>query len=120
MVLKYSRNEVRDKVERKPQSALQGSQNSEFVVKMELGQIVYSKAGRDSGRYFAVVEIVDDDYVKIADGKLRKLKNAKLKKVKHLKTNGDRLEKIAHKLNSGTQVFDAELRSALRAFNGDN
>ena len=35
---------------------------------MELGQVVYSKQGRDSGRYYAVVEIVDETYVKIADG----------------------------------------------------
>ena len=35
---------------------------------MELGQVVYSKSGRDSGRYYAVVEIVNADYVRIADG----------------------------------------------------
>lgn len=84
---------------------------------MELGQVVYSKAGRDSGSYYAVVEIVDDDFVKIADGDARKLKKAKLKRIKHLKPSGDRLVRIGEKLQAGEQVFDAELRSALRSYN---
>lgn len=84
---------------------------------MELGQVVYSKQGRDSDRYYAVVEIVDDTYVKIADGKLRRVKSPKLKKVKHLKTKGDMLDKISEKLKQNAQVFDTELRSALRPYN---
>lgn len=84
---------------------------------MELGQVVYSKQGRDSGRYYAVIEIVDDTYVKIADGKLRRVKSPKLKKVKHLKTKGDMLDKISEKLKQNAQVFDTELRSALRPYN---
>ena len=84
---------------------------------MELGQVVYSKQGRDSGRYYAVVEIVDETYVKIADGKLRRVKSPKLKKVKHLKTKGDMLEKISEKLKQNAQVFDTELCSALRPYN---
>lgn len=84
---------------------------------MELGQIVYSKAGRDCGKYYAVVEIVDENRVKIADGDLRRIKSAKLKNVKHLQSDGDMLEKIAEKLKNGTQVFDAELFSALRFYN---
>ena len=84
---------------------------------MELGLIVYSKAGRDQGAYYAVVEIVDENTVKIADGDLRHIKSAKLKNVKHLQSTGDVLEKIAEKLKNGMQVFDAELHSALRFYN---
>lgn len=84
---------------------------------MELGQIVYSKAGRDSGKYFCVVEIVGEDRVKIADGDLRRIKRAKTKNVKHLSTDGDLLAKVAEKLKAGQQVFDAELFSALRFYN---
>ena len=46
---------------------------------MELGQVVYSIRGRDSGRFYVVVEKVDSDFVKIADGKLRRIKSPKLK-----------------------------------------
>lgn len=84
---------------------------------MELGQIVYSKAGRDSGKFFAVVELVGEDRVKIADGDARRIKKAKLKNVKHLQSDGDVLAKIAEKLKNGTQIFDAELYSALRFYN---
>ena len=76
---------------------------------MEIGEIVYSKAGRDRGRYFAVVEIVGEGFVRVADGDVRRIKNAKLKNVKHLRSTGDRLEKIADKLARGAQVFDKEL-----------
>ena len=51
---------------------------------MKLGEIVLSVAGRDAGKHFAVVEIVDDNHVRIADGDLRRIKTAKLKKIKHL------------------------------------
>lgn len=81
---------------------------------------MYSKAGRDNERYYAVVEIVDEEFVRIADGDVRKLKTAKLKRSKHLKPNGDKLEKIGEKLLKGVQVFDAELRSALRPYNDKN
>ncbi len=84
---------------------------------MKLGEIVYSKAGRDAGTYYAVVEIVDENKVKIADGDLRHIKCAKLKNVKHLQSTNDVLEKIAEKLENGMQVFDAELFSALRFYN---
>lgn len=83
---------------------------------MELGQVVYSIAGRDSKRHFVVVEIVSDTEVKIADGDLRRIRSAKLKKTKHLHSTGDVLEKIANKLKSEAQIFDAELYSALRFY----
>lgn len=83
---------------------------------MKKGDIVYSKSGRDEGRCFAVVEIIDEGFVRIADGDLRRIKNAKLKNVKHLRATGDRLERIADKLESGVQVFDSELFSALRLY----
>ena len=83
---------------------------------MKKGDIVYSKSGRDEGRYFAVVDIIGEGFVRIADGDLRRIKNAKLKNVKHLRATGDRLERIADKLESGVQVFDSELFSALRLY----
>ena len=44
-----------------------------------IGSVVLSTAGRDKGRFFLVVAIVDDKYVKIADGELRPQEKAKLK-----------------------------------------
>lgn len=83
---------------------------------METGDIVYSKSGRDRGRYYAVVSVEENGYVRIADGDLRRIRNAKLKNVRHLRETGDSLPKIAEKLQSGAQVFDTELYSALRLY----
>jgi ribosomal protein L14E/L6E/L27E len=87
---------------------------------MKLGEIVLSVAGRDAGKHFAVAEIVDDNHVRIADGDLRRIKTAKLKKIKHLKTSDETLDKIAEKLENGLQVFDSELKSAIRVYNEKN
>ena len=42
-----------------------------------LGSIVTSLCGRDKGRSFVVVEIIDADYVYIADGRLRRVESPK-------------------------------------------
>lgn len=84
---------------------------------MEIGEVVFSKAGRDSGKFFIVTEIVDDTFVLIADGGIRKLNKPKKKKIKHLSPTGDIIENIARKLIEGSKVFDKELGSALRAYN---
>lgn len=84
---------------------------------MELGEVVFSKAGRDKKSYYVIVEIVDEGFVKIADGKIRKITNPKLKNVKHLKQIGVVLDKIKTKLTKGTKVFNPELYSALREYN---
>lgn len=86
--------------------------------KIKPGSVVFSKAGRDSGRFYIVTEIVDADYVKIVDGELRRIDKPKLKKIKHLKAEGEVVEKIALKLVEGKKVFDAEIRSILRPYNG--
>ncbi len=79
---------------------------------------MFSRSGRDAGRFYVVIEIVDDEYVTIADGDLRRVDKPKLKKIKHLKPQGDVIVKIADKLAEGKKIFDAEVRSALRAYNG--
>lgn len=49
------------------------------------GQLALSLAGRDKNRIFMIVDILDENYVVIADGQLRKIDNPKKKKLKHLK-----------------------------------
>ena len=81
------------------------------------GLVVCSKAGRDSGRYLIVLEILSPEYVLIADGQKHRLAHPKKKKVKHLKLTEDVLESIGRKLTEKRQVFDSEVRSALRTYN---
>lgn len=51
----------------------------------QVGDIVQSLAGHDCGRLYAVVAVVGDGYVLIADGESRKLETPKLKNARHLK-----------------------------------
>lgn len=84
---------------------------------INVGDIVYSLKGHDSGSYYLVVGIANDNFVLIADGDNRRLDKPKLKNVKHLKPIGERLEVIAQKLVDNKQVYDNELKRALRRFN---
>ena len=88
---------------------------------MKIGEVVYSIAGRDSGRYYIITEIENEDRVKVADGEIKSIKNAKRKNIRHIKSSGDVLEKIAQKLINNEQVFDSEIKSALRSYTeGEN
>lgn len=79
------------------------------------GDIVLSKAGRDSGRYFVVVS-VDGIFVYICDGDLHKADKPKKKKIKHLKNTGNSSEYIATKLAEDLKVTNTELRRAIAEF----
>ena len=88
---------------------------------MKIGEVVYSIAGRDTGRYYIITEIENEDRVKVADGEIKSIKNAKRKNIRHIKSSGDVLEKIAQKLINNEQVFDSEIKSALRSYKeGEN
>ena len=79
-----------------------------------VGSVVISKAGRDQGRYFLVVEEVDTDFVMIANGELRKLDRLKKKRRKHLKPTGAVVQALRDRLSAGEKVEDHELRAWLR------
>ena len=82
---------------------------------VEVGRVAESIAGRDKGRLFVIISIIDGQYVTIADGDLRILDRPKKKKLRHLRLRPEILQPIAEKLGGGLKVFDAEIRSALRA-----
>ena len=70
------------------------------IIKNDLvpGQIVKSKAGHDKGCVFFVVEVLDDEYVLIADGGRRKYDSPKKKKVKHLQHITESIRRSRKKL----------------------
>lgn len=51
----------------------------------KIGDIVLATAGRDEDRLFAVVGVLDKEYVFIANGRSRKVDSPKKKKIKHIK-----------------------------------
>ena len=80
---------------------------------LTLGQVVYSKAGRDKGKKFIVIDIIDELYVMISDGDLRRIENAKRKKQKHLKITEEIVFPISEKLEKKVRVSNSEIRKAL-------
>ena len=81
---------------------------------IEIGSVVISKAGRDEGRRFLVVEEVDADFVMIANGDLRRMDRLKKKRRKHLKPTGKVVPALRDRLAQGQAVQDHELRAWLR------
>ena len=62
---------------------------------------------------FFVVEVIDDDYVLIADGDRRKSENPKKKKVKHLQPYNRINNNVAEKLAQGLRLENIELQREL-------
>lgn len=86
---------------------------------LRLGQLVYSKAGRDKGKVFLVVSIVGDSFVYLADGEMRRLEKPKKKNIKHLHNTGIIAEPIARKLAKGGSVSNSEIKLAIALQTGD-
>ena len=74
--------------------------------------IVASKAGRDQGQFFFVLD-TDAEYVYIADGKGRRVEQPKRKKRKHVEKVLRSETRVAEKLRSGDKVLNGELRRDL-------
>jgi len=78
-----------------------------------IGRVAYSKAGRDKGRLFIVIGVIDEDFVLISDGDLRPVEKPKKKRIKHLKYTKLVAENIAEILKSGRMPQNAEIRKTL-------
>jgi ribosomal protein L14E/L6E/L27E len=82
---------------------------------MEVGRVVLSRAGRDQGHLFVIVDVIDENYVAIANGCQRKVDNPKKKKIKHLAAKPELLEEISKKISEKKRIFDSEVRNKLDA-----
>ena len=73
------------------------------------GSVVIAKAGRDKGRAFAVVEMLDRRTALIADGKTRPLERPKRKNVIHLQATASTVD---------CNTTNRQLRKFLESFIG--
>ena len=70
------------------------------------GEVVRSRAGRDRGRAFVVVQLLDEDYALLVDGRLRTLERPKKKKRRHLlKASDARMELSGRLVNADFRKF---------------
>ena len=82
---------------------------------MEVGRVVFSRAGRDQGHHFVIVDVLDEEYVVIVNGCQRKVDNPKKKKIKHLVAKEEIIEEIREKIFAKKRIFDSEVRNKLDA-----
>ena len=78
-----------------------------------IGQVVYSIAGRDTGKVFVITQVIDINYVLVSDGDLRRVEKPKKKKIRHLKFSSIIVDSIAQKINCGMKLTNADIRKAL-------
>ncbi|AGK99964.1 KOW domain-containing RNA-binding protein [Desulfoscipio gibsoniae] len=83
------------------------------------GQLVQPRAGRDSGKYYLVIKVLDDHYVLAADGTVRRLENPKKKNIKHLTLHTRIAGEIVDKLKSGDSISNADIRRAIERLVGN-
>ena len=75
---------------------------------MTIGQLVFSKKGRDKAKAFVVMDI-QGEYVFLADGKLRTLDKLKKKKLKHVQPT----KLIVNLTTDGRALQDADIRKQI-------
>jgi large subunit ribosomal protein L14e len=92
----------------------------ETTGELELGQVVISNAGRDSDKFFIVVDIIDKNYVLLVDGSLRKLDNPKKKKVKHIKKTNKIFDELKNKIEAKEKFNNAYIRKLLASLVKEN
>ena len=82
---------------------------------MSIGQIVFSKQGRDKGFPFVVVS-VKENYVCLVDGKLRKIEKPKKKKLMHIAKTLYIDESIAKSIINNEYIKNSDIRNAIEKF----
>lgn len=81
---------------------------------MEAGRVVQSTQGRDAGRYFVILKVLDDRYVLMADGQSRRIDHPKKKKIMHLRPKPILVNVDGSSLPN-QHLQDSDLRRALAA-----
>ncbi|WP_066159619.1 KOW domain-containing RNA-binding protein [Halalkalibacter krulwichiae] len=82
----------------------------------EIGQIVQCTKGRDQGQYFVIIELIDDRFVRIADGDKRKIDRAKKKNMNHLELVDYIAEEVKSSFIETGRVTNGKLRYAITNF----
>lgn len=76
------------------------------------GITVFSKKGRDKGRCFVVLYVVDANFAFVADGDTHKLVRPKKKRLKHLRAVPYEFPELIEKYGKHT-LLDSDIRKAL-------
>jgi len=87
------------------------------MMDFEIGQVVISKAGRDKGDIFIVIDVCGE-YLQLVDGKGRPYANPKRKKTKHVQPTKTVNADIKAAIMASKHLKEADFRNALDLFKG--
>lgn len=84
-----------------------------------IGRVAYSKSGRDAGKVFIILSIIDENYVYISDGDLRPVEKPKKKKIKHLNITSTVADEIKKQLEQGDKVSNRAIKKFLQSMSSN-
>lgn len=85
-----------------------------------IGKLVQSKAGRDKGEFFFVIEQIDEQFVLIVDGKIHKVEKPKKKKLKHLVIKSFISDEMCDKIKDRQNLSDKFVRGQIAKIINDS
>ncbi len=85
----------------------------------QLGEIVVSTAGRDRGKLYLVVNIINDNYLEVADGDKKRMERPKRKNIKHLNSTRYIDEELSIWLSHGKRVRNEDLKKCLKDYENE-
>jgi ribosomal protein L14E/L6E/L27E len=81
-----------------------------------VGQLVKILRGKDTDQFSVIVEIIDERFVRIADGNQRKYDRAKKKNIIHLELLDFISPEITRSMSEAGRVTNGKLRFAIAKF----
>lgn len=85
-------------------------------MKLSRFEIVKSTAGHDQGNIYLIVDILDNDYVLLIDGKNKKISNPKKKNIKHITSLNVVENQIESVFEDKSKINDGEIRKILKKY----
>lgn len=82
----------------------------------QLGQVVFSKQGRDSGQMYFITKIESAEFVFVSNGTSRPIDKPKKKRLKHLNLTQQISNALNEKLRLNQKVDNSELVNAINIF----
>lgn len=83
---------------------------------VKIGRLVCSIKGRDSGIFYLIVGLEDENRVLLADGERRKVEKPKRKNIKHLKFFESTAGDIAEKARKNRRINNNDVRKELKNY----
>ncbi len=83
-----------------------------------VGQVVYSKSGRDKGKLMVVIDVVNDRFCLLVDGDTRRIEKPKLKNIRHIQITYQRADDVFEYLNRGEMPTNHVIKRNLLKLQG--